>query len=57
MRTELVYLDNNNNVVEKEAATKAIIKEIDENGKLIREIFGKVDNTIDEEEIDIIDEN
>lgn len=41
-RNEIYYLDNNNNIVEYEKATKFISKDYDENGRVISESFGVV---------------
>lgn len=40
MDSEVVYLNDNNEIVEQEFATKAIIKEFDENGNMVNETFG-----------------
>ena len=51
-KVETVYLDDNNNIVEPEKATKGVIRELDENGDLVRETWGtfeKVDPISDEE--------
>lgn len=37
---ETVYLDDNNNIVEKEKATKGVIRELDKDGNLVRETWG-----------------
>lgn len=39
---EIYYFDDDGNAVDKEKATRAIIRELDENGELINEIFGAV---------------
>lgn len=42
--SEIIYFDDNDNIVDKENATRAVIRELDENGNLVREIFGTVKN-------------
>lgn len=57
MKNEIVYFDNDNHIVDEEKATKAIIRELDENGNLVRETFGTIDNTpteISDEEFDAL---
>jgi len=39
--TEVYYFDDNDNMVDPEKATKGVIRELDENGNLIRETWGK----------------
>ena len=39
--TEVYYFDDNDNMVEPDKATKGVIRELDENGNLIRETWGK----------------
>lgn len=34
------FLDDDNNIVESDKATHTIIQELDDNGNLIREVFG-----------------
>ena len=46
----IVYLDDNDNIVSKEHATKVIITEYDKDGNVVNEIFGKVNNEKDREE-------
>lgn len=41
-RAEAYYFDDNNKTVPKEEATRCIIREYDENGKFINEIFGYI---------------
>lgn len=57
-KSEIIYLDDNRNIVPKEKATKAIIRELDSDGNLVREIFGTIDQDVKEhysdEEIDAI---
>lgn len=56
-KSEIIYFDDNGSIVDKEKATKAIIRELDENGNLVNEIFGTIDNTptdISDEEFDTI---
>ena len=40
VKVETYYLDDDDNIVEPEKATKGIIRELDENGNLVRETFG-----------------
>ena len=41
-KSEVIYLDDDKKVVEKEQATRVIIRELDENGALVKEVFGKI---------------
>lgn len=38
-RSEIFYLDDNNNYADKETATHSIIRQTDENGMLVGEVF------------------
>ena len=49
VESEIIYFDENKNIVSKEKAVSAVIRELDENGKLIREIWGDISNEPDEE--------
>lgn len=40
-RVETYYFDDNGNMVEPEKATKGVIRELDENGNLVRETWGR----------------
>ena len=40
--TEIYYMDDAGNPVDKDRATRAIIRELDENGELLNEMFGSV---------------
>lgn len=40
VKVETYYLDDDDNIVEPENATKGIIRELDEDGNLVRETFG-----------------
>ena len=54
-KSEIIYLDDNKNIVSKDKATRAIIRELDEKGNLVREIFGTInhdENEITDEELD-----
>ncbi len=55
-KNEIVYLDDNNNIVEKEVATHAIIREYDENGNLINETFMVNKNSDTKEELNLTEE-
>ena len=51
-KVETVYLDDDNNIVEPEKATRGVIRELDENGDLVRETWGtfeKIDPISDED--------
>ena len=48
LKSEISYLDDNNNIVDEEHATHAIVRELDENGNLVRETFLVVNNESDE---------
>lgn len=51
-KIETVYLDDDNNIVEPEKATRGVIRELDENGDLVRETWGtfeKIDPISDED--------
>ena len=39
-RSEAYYLDDDHNIVDPDKATKVVINEYDENGVMIREIWG-----------------
>lgn len=41
--SEIVYLDDNNNVVDENTATKCVIRECKNDGTLVAETFGTVD--------------
>ena len=51
---ETYYLDDDNNIVEPDKATKGVIRELDENGNLVRETWGTFEpvEEISDEEID-----
>lgn len=53
MKSEIIYFDENDNIVEKENAVRAVIRELDSNGNLVREVFGVIDNSIP---LDVSDE-
>ncbi len=42
-RSEAYYLDDDHNIVDPDKATKVVINEYDENGVMIREIWGYTD--------------
>ncbi len=44
-KSEIFYLDDRNNIVDKSVATHSIIREYDEKGNLINEIFSQNKNT------------
>lgn len=51
-KVETIYLDDDDNIVEPEKATRGVIRELDENGNLVRETWGtfeKVDPISDED--------
>lgn len=57
MKSEIIYFDENDKIVEKDKAVRAVIREVDENGNLVREIFGtieKEDEEVSDEEFDAI---
>ena len=41
MKRELIYLDDENHIVESDKATHAVIRETDENGNLVKEIISQ----------------
>lgn len=51
---ETYYLDDDGNLVEPEKATRGVIRELDENGNLIRETWGTFEKQpeISDEELD-----
>lgn len=49
MQSEIIYFDEKGKIVEKDKAVRAVIRELDEKGNLVREIFGSVNNEIDDE--------
>ena len=49
-KKNICYLNDKDEVVEEEKATKFIITEYDENDRIINSIYGRCDNTIKEEE-------
>lgn len=53
-KIETYYLDDDNNIVEPEKATKGVIRELDENGNLVRETWGTFskDEEMSDEELD-----
>ncbi len=57
MKSEIIYFDENGKIVEKDKAVRAVIRELDENGNLVREIFGTIGNEpeeVSDEEFDAI---
>ena len=40
VKVETYYMDDNNNFVEPEKATKGVIRELDADGNLVRETWG-----------------
>ena len=40
MRSECYYLDDQDNIVEGNKTTRVVIRELDDDGNLVREIFG-----------------
>ena len=42
MKNDITYLDENNNVVDRENATHSIIQVYDENGKPVEEVFQRL---------------
>lgn len=48
LKSEVYYLDDEDNVVEKEKATKAVIRELDDKGNLVNEIWGTIDPALDD---------
>lgn len=53
-KIETYYLDDDDNIVEPEKATKGVIRELDENGNLVRETWGNFEKEpeLTEEEFD-----
>lgn len=49
VETRITYLNNKGQVVDEKKATRAIIREYDKDGNLITEIFGKCNNSMEEE--------
>lgn len=51
---ETYYLDDDGNLVDPEKATRGVIRELDENGNLIRETWGTFEKQpeISDEELD-----
>lgn len=41
-RSEIVYFDENGKITTKDKGVKAVIREYDEEGNLIREVFGSI---------------
>ena len=54
LKVETYYLDDDNNFVEPENATKGIIREVDEEGNLVRETWGTFEpvKKVSDEEMD-----
>ena len=50
------FLDDNNNIVPKEESTHFIVRETDENGKLISETFGRMNKKPGEESKNVFEE-
>ena len=46
---EVVYFDGFGNIVSEADAIKCVVRVSDSSGKLIREVFGKIEKTADEE--------
>lgn len=42
MKSDILFLDDNDNVVEQDQATHAIVRDYDEVGNLIKETFAKI---------------
>ena len=48
IKEEIIFFDDNDNKVDKDIATKFILRREDENGNLIRENFGRIQELSDE---------
>lgn len=48
IKEEIIFFDDNDNKVDKDIATKFILKREDENGNLISENFGRIQELSDE---------
>lgn len=48
IKEEIIFFDDNDNKVDKDIATKFILRREDENGNLISENFGKIQELSDE---------
>ena len=54
-KTEVFYLDERHNIVDEKTATKVVIRECDENGSLIREVFGYTDRMVEKQRMKEMD--
>lgn len=44
VRSDIVYMDDKGNVVDKPKATMAIIREFDREGRILKETFGSINH-------------
>ncbi len=44
VRSEIIYMNDKSELVDKKKATRAVIRELDENNKIIFETWGYLDN-------------
>lgn len=53
-RIETYYLDDDNNIVDPEKATQGVIRELDKDGNLVSETWGKFEKfePVSDEELD-----
>ena len=51
-RSEIFYLDDNNNFVSEDEATKSVIQVYDDNGNMVREVWGSRSEPVVEENSD-----
>lgn len=51
-RSEIFYLDDNNNFVSEDVATKSVIQVYDDNGNMVREVWGSSNEPEVEENTD-----
>ena len=44
VEARIIYMDDEMNVVDKEVATQAVIRELDKNGDLVFETWGRINH-------------
>lgn len=57
IKEEIIFFDDNDNKVDKDIATKFILRREDENGNLISEIFGRIQELSDEVSEETVKDN
>lgn len=57
IKEEMLFFDDNDNIVDKDIATKFILKRKDENGNLISENFGRIQELSNETNEETVKDN